>query len=184
MNLIDRATDFAARAHAGQIRKDGVTPYFAHSTAVALSVAQAGHGEAAIAAALCHDVPEDTRYTIEDIQHALGIDVALLVSTLTEPSKERPWRERKEWILHVARTCADPRIPDLLAADKGHNLRTVARAQRAAPGSDPFERLNAPRDLQEWFYRALATTLSPRDTALTRALNATVEEVFGTKGGA
>jgi len=181
MNLIDRAAEFAARAHAGQIRKDGVTPYFAHCAAVALSMARAGHGEAAIAAALCHDVPEDTAYSISDIEHTLGSEVALLVDTVTEPPKDRSWKERKEWILEVARTCADYRVPDLLAADKGHNLRTIAGALRTAPHTDPFERLNASRDEKEWFYRELAAILGSRDTPLTQALADAVDEVFGAK---
>lgn len=122
--LWQRAASFAARAHAGQVRKDGVTPYFAHPVRVAMTVREVfGCGdEEALAAALLHDVIEDTTTDYDDLARAFGETVARLVASLTKnatlPEAEREaaydarlvradWRARLIKLADVFDNCCD-----------------------------------------------------------------------------
>ena len=96
--LWQAAACFAARAHRNQIRKDGRTPYVAHPMRVALTVAlEFGcTDEATIAAALLHDVLEDTTADYDDLLAAFGRRVADLVTCLTKDNRlQEPQRERE-----------------------------------------------------------------------------------------
>lgn len=92
------AAGFAARAHEGQKRKDGETPYVAHPFRVALTVRQVFEcaDRITIAAALLHDTIEDTDTDYEDIAERFGHEVAEIVVALTKdmrlPEAEREAR--------------------------------------------------------------------------------------------
>lgn len=87
--LIDRAHTFASLAHeaVGQKRKYTGEPYINHPVAVAELVKQVRHTEAMIAAALLHDVVEDTNVTLTDIFDHFGAEVSHLVGCLTDVSR-------------------------------------------------------------------------------------------------
>jgi (p)ppGpp synthase/HD superfamily hydrolase len=82
------AATFAAEAHRaiGQERKYVGGPYIVHPIEVAVMVARAGAGLPAIAAALLHDVVEDTERTLEDVESAFGAEIAKIVEALTDTS--------------------------------------------------------------------------------------------------
>lgn len=86
---------FSARAHQNQYRKDGKTPYASHPVRVALTIALVfGHtDEATLAAALLHDVIEDTDTDYDDVLETCGKEVADLVAAMTKdmrlPETER-----------------------------------------------------------------------------------------------
>ena len=85
--LIRLAFDTAVDAHKDQRRKSG-EPYIMHPIAVAQIVAdQIGLGATSIAAALLHDVVEDTSLTLDDIALMFGDTVAKIVDGLTKISK-------------------------------------------------------------------------------------------------
>ncbi len=85
MATLPQAYAFAARAHTGQFRKGaGQVPYINHPCAVAALVDKAGSSEAAIMAAVLHDVVEDTSVTLAEIESAFGAEVAGLVDALTD----------------------------------------------------------------------------------------------------
>lgn len=88
-SLINRARFFAFAAHAGcgQVRKYTKEPYFVHCEAVARLVAATGAGNSVIAAALLHDVVEDTKITYADILIFFGTIVALLVQEVSDVSR-------------------------------------------------------------------------------------------------
>ncbi len=96
------AVSFAARAHAGQTRKDGKTPYAAHPMRVAMIVRDAFgcEDEIALLAALLHDTIEDTTTDYDDVSGAFGAEVADVVASLTknmalpEAQREREYDER------------------------------------------------------------------------------------------
>src|SRR4051812_1144115 len=81
--LISRAYETAADAHTGQTRKSG-EPYVTHPVAVAKIVAELGLDDATVAAALLHDVVEDTGISLVDIEHEFGADVAGIVDGVTK----------------------------------------------------------------------------------------------------
>jgi GTP pyrophosphokinase len=78
--LIRKAFDLALDAHSDQRRKTG-EPYIFHPIAVAKIVAyEIGLGAESIAAALLHDVVEDTPYTVNDMERLFGKTIAKIVS--------------------------------------------------------------------------------------------------------
>ena len=78
------AIEFAWAAHAGQVRKYTGEPYVCHPITVAHMVEGAGGSKVEIAAALLHDVVEDTPVTLEEVARIFGGDVADLVGWLTD----------------------------------------------------------------------------------------------------
>ena len=77
--LIRRAFDEAERAHRGQVRRSG-EPFINHPLGVALICSQLHLDEQTIAAALLHDVIEDTESYLEELRSDFGTDVAELVA--------------------------------------------------------------------------------------------------------
>ena len=98
--VVFAAVSFAARAHRHQVRKDGVTPYAAHPARVAFVVRHSfGCADPEVsAAALLHDVIEDTPADYDDVAAAFGPRVAGWVAALTkdmrlpEPDREAAYR--------------------------------------------------------------------------------------------
>jgi (p)ppGpp synthase/HD superfamily hydrolase len=86
-SFVDIARELAFKAHDGQFRNDGVTPYFNHVQNVAFTVVP--HTPFSIAAAYLHDVLEDTSVTEQDLRDA-GIpeEVIEAVKLLTHPHGE------------------------------------------------------------------------------------------------
>jgi GTP diphosphokinase / guanosine-3',5'-bis(diphosphate) 3'-diphosphatase len=125
--LILRAMAFAATKHDGQYRKsatDAKIPYITHPLRVAGEMVR--HGvidEDYIAAAICHDVLEDTPTTYEELAEAIGARAATIVAEVTD-DKSLPKDARKE--AQVARA---PYYSDgaklIKAADKADNLLSI-----------------------------------------------------------
>ena len=90
-DLWRKAAGFAARKHAGQFRKDRQTPYIAHPFRVAMTVRHtfASNDPVALAAALLHDVIEDTTADYDDLDEAFGREVADVVAALTKDMRMR-----------------------------------------------------------------------------------------------
>jgi len=95
-HLWQSAASFAARAHEGQHRRDGRTPYFAHPFRVAMTIRDefGCDDDIAIAGALLHDTIEDTPTDYDDIERTFGHEVANVVAVLTKDMRRRePERE-------------------------------------------------------------------------------------------
>ena len=128
LDLIRRAFLFAQDAHAGQTRASGEV-YIGHSVAVASILADLRLDAGTIAAALLHDVPEDTPHTIEEIQSKFGPEVAGLVDGVTKLGRIE-WKSREERQAENLRKmflamANDIRIILIKLADRVHNLRTI-----------------------------------------------------------
>jgi (p)ppGpp synthase/HD superfamily hydrolase len=87
MIQIIRALNFAKDAHEGQVRKYTGEPYINHPIEVATIVEAFGGTKYQIAAALLHDVVEDTPIKIADVEWRFGVTVAGMVADLTDISK-------------------------------------------------------------------------------------------------
>jgi len=127
--LIRKAFDVAMDAHKDQRRKSGEA-YFFHPIAVAKIVAsEIGLGATAIAAALLHDVVEDTPITIEDVEKMFGAKVAQLVEGLTKISKvqkEMNVSMQAENFRKMLFTLNDDvRVILIKIADRLHNMQTL-----------------------------------------------------------
>ena len=128
-----RAYRFAAQAHREQKRSSGES-YIIHPVAVATMVADMRLDANAVAAALLHDVIEDTDATIDSIRDECGAPVALLVEGLTKlrAIKQKPMETRgitplqsanyQKLVLAMAR---DLRVILIKLSDRLHNLRTI-----------------------------------------------------------
>ncbi|MDO4747735.1 MAG: bifunctional (p)ppGpp synthetase/guanosine-3',5'-bis(diphosphate) 3'-pyrophosphohydrolase [Eubacteriales bacterium] len=126
---ITTAYEFADQAHGDQRRVSGV-PYILHPTSVACILADMGMDTDAIAAALLHDVVEDTEVPLSTIKEMFGDEVALLVDGLTKISKIK-FTDREEHQAENIRKMLmamsnDIRVIIVKLADRLHNMRTIA----------------------------------------------------------
>ncbi len=128
MNLVKKAYDYAFKVHEKQKRLSG-EPYIVHPLEVAIIIANLKLDSASIAAALLHDVVEDTNTTIEFIAQEFGEDVALLVDGVTKISyiKNRSKSSAQAETLRkmLMATINDVRVIVIKLADKLHNMRTI-----------------------------------------------------------
>jgi len=126
--LVREALEMAHSAHAGQVRNgSGGMPYVEHPIAVAAMLEEQGHGEEVLAAALLHDVVEDSETTLEELRQRFGDTIAGTVGALSDDESIDPYRERKaEHRERVAAAGADALA--IYAADKLTNVRTLSRA--------------------------------------------------------
>jgi GTP diphosphokinase / guanosine-3',5'-bis(diphosphate) 3'-diphosphatase len=123
--LVRRAYAFAEAAHRGQRRKDG-RAFIAHPVHVARLLASRGYDEEVLAAALLHDVVEDTSVTLAEVRGRFGPRVAELVACVTE-NPALPLRERKRAYRDRLRR-ASQAARAICAADKVCNLADLREA--------------------------------------------------------
>lgn len=125
--LIRRAYQFADEAHAGQKRATG-EPYIIHPLATAYTLAEMRLPVSIIAAGLLHDVPEDTKRTLDEIKAAFGDDIASMVSGITKLGKIK-YRGMERYIENLRKMflamAADVRVVFIKFADRLHNLSTL-----------------------------------------------------------
>ena len=127
--LIRKAFDVAVDAHQKQRRKSGEA-YIFHPIAVAKIVAsQIGLGPTSIAAALLHDVVEDSEITIEDIEKMFNPKVAQLVDGLTKISKIQKdlnsSMQAENFRKMILTLNDDVRVILIKLADRLHNMQTM-----------------------------------------------------------
>lgn len=165
ISLMDRAIIFATRAHSGTYRKGTHIPYIVHPIEAAAIVATMTDDPDMIAAAVLHDVVEDTDATAEDIRLFFNDHIAKLVEAESENKrKELPpqetWMIRKMETLEFLRTKADRDAKVLALADKLSNIRSIYRDVNAV-GDQLWERFNEKRkERHGWMYRQIAEALS------------------------
>ncbi|MGH2921817.1 MAG: HD domain-containing protein, partial [Gaiellaceae bacterium] len=126
--LLARAFAFAAKAHEGQQRRSG-EDFIHHPFGAAKICAELRLDDETIAAALMHDVVEDTEVTIEEVREEFGDEIAQLVEGVTKltgirfQSREHAEAENyRKMILAMAR---DVRVILIKLADRLHNMRTL-----------------------------------------------------------
>lgn len=127
--MIRKAFEIALDAHKEQRRKSGEA-YIFHPVAVAQIVAsEIGLDATSIAAALLHDVVEDTNYTLADLEQLFGETVARIVDGLTKISnlkKDRDVSLQAENFRKMLLTLNDdPRVIIIKIADRLHNMQTM-----------------------------------------------------------
>jgi (p)ppGpp synthase/HD superfamily hydrolase len=151
--LIGKALEMAERAHAGQTRNgSGGMAYIHHPVAVAELLAAHGFDEATVAAALLHDVVEDSEASVEDVAARFGEPVARLVAALTEDESIEPFERRKDaHRRHVEAAGGDALA--IYAADKLSNIRVLRRAL-ANEGESAGEEFEVPLDVKEGVWTA------------------------------
>ena len=127
-NLVKKAFECCVKAHRGQKRYSH-EDYYIHPYNVAKIIVSLGMDSQSIAAALLHDVVEDTEVTIDEIKENFGSDVALLVDGVTKigrlnfSTKEQQQAESlRKMLIAMGR---DIRVIIIKLADRLHNMRTL-----------------------------------------------------------
>ena len=127
MEMIEKAYHTADQAHQNVRRRSG-EPYICHPLAVARLVLDLGMDSESVAAALLHDVVEDTPITVDEIKSSFGADVALLVDGVTKLTKiqfssieEQQAENLRKMLLAMSQ---DVRVMIIKLCDRLHNMRT------------------------------------------------------------
>ncbi len=145
---IREALEMAEAAHAGQTRNgSGGMAYIHHPVAVAELLAAEGFGEEAVAAALLHDVVEDSDASVDDVRERFGAAVAELVAALTEDDSIEPYRRRKDEHRRRVEAAGGDALA-IYAADKLSNIR-VLRRTLGQEGESAGEEFEVPLDAKE-----------------------------------
>jgi guanosine-3',5'-bis(diphosphate) 3'-pyrophosphohydrolase len=129
IELIRDALDVAIDAHKDQYRKSG-EPYIFHPISVAkIAAEKIGLDSIGIASALLHDVVEDSKYSIEDIESRFGETIAKIVSGLTKISKLKKDKilsiQAENFRKMLLTLNDDVRVILIKIADRLHNMQTM-----------------------------------------------------------
>ena len=166
MSIVSKALIFAAEHHQYQHRKGTKIPYMTHLLNVCKIVAENNCSDEVLAAALLHDVVEDTEVTIEQVEEIFGKQIAEIVRGATELDKlekkviekESSWLERKKHTIHFLQHEASTDQLLVSAADKLDNLRSIVYDYNKF-GEKLWSRFNASKEQQSWYYTSIATIL-------------------------
>ncbi len=127
--LLRRAYQVAEQAHEGQMRLSG-EPYLSHPLAVTKLLAEMRLDTDALAAALLHDVVEDTAVTSEDIRAEFGSTVEKLVEGVTKLGRIKLHSQAQIQAENIRKMliamAEDLRVVLIKLADRLHNMRTIA----------------------------------------------------------
>ncbi|MGE5428081.1 MAG: HD domain-containing protein [Methylococcaceae bacterium] len=190
-SLVFKAIRLVADAHSGQYRKGTRLPYIVHLVNVMRTLVDLGCEDEIVAAGVLHDVIEDTPLQSEDIEKQFGKRVAFLVKGATEVREQgngydeiASWHTRKE---HTIRFLAREATEDQLlisCADKLDNI-TAIKEDYLKMGESLWERFNAGKDRQHWYYTQMAQSFKLRAlelgnplSILSERFSQTVNEVF------
>ncbi len=154
--LLNKAICFAVDRHTGQLRKGTTRPYITHPLETMTILSSMNADTNLLIAGVLHDVLEDTDTTEEEITELFGQDVASLVLAHTE-DKTRSWEERKLTAIEDLKN-ASLRVKALVMADKVSNLRSMY-ADHKRVGEQLWERFNAPKEKQAWYYGGIRDAL-------------------------
>ena len=162
MELVSEAIAFAVKAHDGMRRKKSDLPYILHPMEAAVIVGTMTDDQALIAAAVLHDVVEDTGVAIEEIEEKFGSRVRELVASETEDKRadlppSSTWRIRKEESLAVLRKTEDIGVLMVWLGDKLANMRSIYRDWKME-GDAMWQRFNQKSVTEQaWYYRSIIT---------------------------
>jgi guanosine-3',5'-bis(diphosphate) 3'-pyrophosphohydrolase len=128
IELVTRAFRYAADRHEGQQRQSG-SPFIEHPVGAARICAELRLDEQTIAAALLHDVVEDTETDIEEVRAEFGDEIARLVEGVTKLTRisfqSREQAEAENYRKMIVAMSEDVRVILIKLADRLHNMRTI-----------------------------------------------------------
>lgn len=156
--MIDKAREFATKAHDGQFRKGTKRPYIVHPIEVGDIVSTMTTDEEVISAAILHDTIEDCEGVTEEMLAELFSErVAGMVAQESE-DKTRTWMERKSATIEHLRT-APHEVQMIALADKLSNMRDIDRDYPIA-GEKLWERFRMKdKEIIGWYYKGVRDSL-------------------------
>ena len=168
-DLLDRAVAFAAAKHAGTMRKGTTIPYITHVVEAMEIVCRLTEDEEIRAAAVLHDILEDTDTTREELTELFGERVASLVDAESENKRkgqpeDETWLIRKqETIRHLSEASTEIRI--IALGDKLSNIRAMYRDYMVI-GEKLWERFNQKDPVMQGMYYGLLANVFCEDEKL------------------
>ena len=174
---IEKAISLTLRVHKYQKRKgDGVTPYAVHPIGVALVLARYTNDKDILAAAILHDVLEDTDYSPRKIEKIFGRRVLKLVQDVSDKRPKDPWSKRKDaYLKHLKKASKDACL--IACADKINNLESIAECYKKF-GDSIWTRFSAPKEKKIEFYENICNLAKKKfPHPLQRELNRTLKKV-------
>lgn len=128
LEIVERAYIYSARMHEGQVRLSG-EPYLSHPLEVAGLLTELKLDTVSVAAGLLHDVPEDTKASLEDIAEMFGSDVVHIVGGVTKlsrlPFRSSEARQAESIRKMILAMADDIRVILIKLCDRLHNMRTL-----------------------------------------------------------
>lgn len=185
--IFNQAIKFATDAHEGQLRKGTQIPYILHPLETAAIVGTLTVDDEIIAAAVLHDVIEDTDTTVEQLKEQFGERVAALVKSESENKREylpaeSTWKIRKQETLdHLKNASADVKM--IALGDKLSNMRAIYR-DYSVSGDKLWQKFNCKnKDEQCWYYEGILKLLKDnfKNTAAFTEYEALISKVFYNK---
>ena len=142
--LIRRAFEYAEERHRGQVRRSG-EEFIHHPLGVARICAELHLDEQTLAAALLHDVVEDTGADLEEIRTEFGPEIAQLVEGVTKLTRitfqSREQAEAENYRKMIVAMAQDVRVILIKLADRLHNMRTIEYQSKQKQGQKARETL-------------------------------------------
>jgi len=146
--LVEKAARIATVAHSGQVRKSDGSPYIVHPYMCATILLQHNTQDEVVAAALVHDVLEDTEITEQELREVLGDRVVDIVTHVSE-DKSKEWEERKKGYVAMVRE-ASQEVKLVSVADKVHNMQSVL-FEYEKKGEDVWNVFSRGKEKKLWF---------------------------------
>lgn len=183
-SFLDRAIEFAVKAHSNTERRGKGFPYIVHPLEAMEIVATLTPDQELLAAAALHDTIEDTSVTIDDLRREFGDRVATIVEAESDKflegiPDEASWHQRKQ--AAIDRIAAAPFESKIVAmGDKLSNMRAIWRDYQEQ--GDELWKIFHAKDKKdhEWHYRGLAASLSELSgTFAYKEFVALIDDVFG-----
>lgn len=147
-NIIEKAVRVSVAAHKDQTRKGDSLPYIIHPFMVALKLAKYNFSDVVIAAALAHDILEDTEFPEDKLKDELGEEVLKIIRAVTN-DESLPWEEKKKKYVETVRDGSEG-AKAVAVADKIHNLESLLIAHEEQ-GPDLWKKFNRGKEQKLWF---------------------------------
>lgn len=183
MNVVDKAKEFAIKAHDGQVRKtEKDKPMIVHLFDVASILKLYGFDDNVIAAGFLHDTLEDTKTTKEDILNNFNEDILSLIIGDTEIDKSLSWKERKTITVNEVKYL-DIRHKSIVIADKISNLEDMLIYFNKL-GKKDFSAFNQGFEEQKWYFESLYQSLilnEDEEKEYFKRLKSLIDEIFNNK---
>ena len=158
MDVKEKAMIFAINAFEGKVRKaEPEKDSVLHSIDVANKLKSFGFDDNVIAAGYLHDVVEDTKYTIEDIEEYFGSDIASLVKGATEEDLTLSWEERKSATIKRIKNL-DLRHKAVIACDKLSNSEDLLYLF-GKKGKEDYSSFRRGRNKKLWYWEEVYKSL-------------------------
>ena len=186
--LIQEAFKIASHGHRDCVRKGTSIPYISHLLAVSALVIEHGGDEVQAAAALLHDVLEDTAITELKLEESMGKEVTAIVNACSskkfgDKKEDDPWTTKERYLAKLNAKSNNDRSLLVALADKVHNSETCVNEYPTNPKEKIkfWDKFMSGYQKQKDWYEGLNTGLKSKGTlppALLNRLDAAIKILF------